>query len=159
MTSTINRDKSQITLDAFIDAVRDNPQQFRLIDIIFLIRTENYQHLASEILHLKFSDLVKTSTLIHEQTECEKEIIKNYGKIINLGIADIQKEIGHCDRLILAKAIKLLEQKNSYGYRMVFVGKRKGRKYTLLREAEYIEKYSGQIVNEDEDDDEDDELI
>lgn len=148
--------ESQITIDTVIKFIKDNPEKLKLIDLLWLLKQQNYNHLLNEILNLPFSTFVGNSIQITTQNQCEKEIIKLYGKIVNLSITEIQKNLGNCDRLVLAKVIKCLEQKNNTGYRIKPIGRRKGRKYTLLKEEDYKESPADSTIEEESDELDDD---
>lgn len=142
--------ESQITTDTVIKFIKDNSDKLKIIELLWLLKQPKYNHLADDILNLSFSTFANNLIQIHEHDECKKEIIKLYGKIINLSITEIQKKLGNCDRLVLAKTIKFLEQKNNTGFRIKPIGKRKGRKYTLLKDEEYKEDES--VIDSNDDD-------
>lgn len=146
--------ESKIAIDAIVKLIKENPEKLKLIDLFWLLKQEKYQHLTDEIINLPFSAFVGNPIHINNQEQFEKEIIKLYGKLTNLSITEIQKLLGNCDRTILSKTIKFLEQKNYTGFRIKFIGKRKGRKYSLVKENDFQE--ITHCENDDQDDQDDD---
>lgn len=130
---------SQIVIDSIIKAIKSNASSIRLIDIIVLCENEKFKPYKDFILQIPFSELISDEN-ISSESECEALLIANHKEIVNLNLSEIMKKLKIQNKTILTKTLKFLESENSTGYRISYSGERKGKRYTLLTNEDYVKK-------------------